>query len=215
MLACYPVLPLNGLKLCNFVSRSDLVPILFWMLTMSWIMYPISFCRRASRFVVFQTRGVHSCFCLVRIKIPLLTWLRGPLFPLQSHPFLLPICSLLWVRPPFCGFRALWGLFAPHNTNYRWFTKGWVSKRVALADVPPERKPEQGSHGQLGLIWRLWVRHMCRSSRTITATASRRRKLRLANQRWVSDRMIQHTWHAQNLGEWVQKPSKGLLTLLC
>ena len=26
----------------------------------------------------------------------------------------------------------------------RGFTKGWFSKRVALADVPPERKPERG-----------------------------------------------------------------------
>ena len=44
-------------KLCNFVSRSDLVLILFWMLTMSWIYYPISLFRRASRFLVFKQSG--------------------------------------------------------------------------------------------------------------------------------------------------------------
>ena len=29
-------------------------------------------------------------------------------------------------------------------TIYRGFRKGWLSKRVALAEVPPERKPERG-----------------------------------------------------------------------
>ena len=32
-----PVLSLHGLKLCKFVSRSDLAPISFWMPTMPWI----------------------------------------------------------------------------------------------------------------------------------------------------------------------------------
>ena len=45
-----------------FRSRSDLVLISFWMLTMLWIFYPISFYRRVSRFVVFQTKVAHSCF---------------------------------------------------------------------------------------------------------------------------------------------------------
>ena len=35
-LACYPVLSPDGLKLCKFVSRSDLVLISFWMLTIPW-----------------------------------------------------------------------------------------------------------------------------------------------------------------------------------
>ena len=30
--------------------------------------FPISFCRRASRFVAFETRAVHLSFCLARIK---------------------------------------------------------------------------------------------------------------------------------------------------
>ena len=46
-----PCLALHGLKLCKSVSRSDLVLISFWMLTMPWIFYPISLFRRASRFV--------------------------------------------------------------------------------------------------------------------------------------------------------------------
>ena len=45
-----------------------LVLISFWMLTMSGIFYPISFYRRVVRFVAFQTKVVHHCFCLVRIK---------------------------------------------------------------------------------------------------------------------------------------------------
>ena len=32
----------------------------------------VSLCRRVSRFVAFQTRVAHLCFCLVRIKMPLL-----------------------------------------------------------------------------------------------------------------------------------------------
>ena len=51
---------------------------------MSWIFYPISFYRRASRFVVFQTKMAHLCFCLGRIKLPLLM----SVFPLFSKDFL-------------------------------------------------------------------------------------------------------------------------------
>ena len=65
-----PVLSLNGLKICKFASPSHLVLISFWMLTVPWIFDPISFYRRASRFVVFQTKVAHLCFCLVRIKMP-------------------------------------------------------------------------------------------------------------------------------------------------
>ena len=64
ILGCYPVLSLDGLKLCKFVPRSDLVP---------WIFYPISFSRRASRFVAFQTKVARSCFCLVCIQMRSLT----------------------------------------------------------------------------------------------------------------------------------------------
>ena len=68
ILECYPVLSLHGLKLCKFVSRSYLVLISCWMLTMPWIFYSISFYSRASRFVAFQTKVAQFCFCLVRIK---------------------------------------------------------------------------------------------------------------------------------------------------
>ena len=56
MLACYPVMPLHGLRICKFVSRSDLVLISFWMLTNPWIFHPISFYRRVSRFIAFWTK---------------------------------------------------------------------------------------------------------------------------------------------------------------
>ena len=69
----HPVLSLDGLKLYKFVSRSDLVLISLWMLTMLWI-FPISFNRRVSLFVVFQTKVAHPCFCLVRINMPLLLY---------------------------------------------------------------------------------------------------------------------------------------------
>ena len=67
-----PCLALHGLKLCKSVSRSDLVLISFWMLTMSWIFYLISLFRRASRFILFSTKVAPECFCLVRLKKPLL-----------------------------------------------------------------------------------------------------------------------------------------------
>ena len=52
-------------QICKLVSRSDLVLISFWMLTMPWI------------FVLSRSTGVsetvaHLCFCLVRINMPLL-----------------------------------------------------------------------------------------------------------------------------------------------
>ena len=59
---------LDDLKLCKinlFVSRSDLILISFWMLTMPWIFYSISFYRRVSRFVVFQTKVAPLCFPLL------------------------------------------------------------------------------------------------------------------------------------------------------
>ena len=40
----------------SFRSRSN---VSFWMLTTPWIFYPISFCSRAFRFVVFQTKVAH------------------------------------------------------------------------------------------------------------------------------------------------------------
>ena len=58
----------------KYVSRSDLILISFWMPTTPWISYPISFYRRAPRFVVFQTKVAHLCFCLVRKKMSLLIW---------------------------------------------------------------------------------------------------------------------------------------------
>ena len=59
---------LSCLYMASNYANSYLVPISFWMLTRPWIFYPISFCRRVSRFVVLQTKVAHLCFCLVRIK---------------------------------------------------------------------------------------------------------------------------------------------------
>ena len=53
----------NATLSCPFMASDYanlyLVPILFWMLTMPWIIYPIWSCRRASRFIAFQTKVVH------------------------------------------------------------------------------------------------------------------------------------------------------------
>ena len=54
------------------IMQIRIVLISFWMLTMPWIFCPISFCRLVSRFALFQTKMAHLCFCLVRIKMPLL-----------------------------------------------------------------------------------------------------------------------------------------------
>ena len=69
----------NATLSCPFVAsnhaNSYLVPISFWSRSGCWpcleFVYPISFYRRASRFVVFQTKVAHLCFCLVRIQMPL------------------------------------------------------------------------------------------------------------------------------------------------
>ena len=62
----------NAALSCPFMAsnyaNSYVVLISFWMLTMPWILNPISFYRRPSRFAAFQTRVAHLCFCLVRIK---------------------------------------------------------------------------------------------------------------------------------------------------
>ena len=72
-----PCLVIHGLKLYKFVSRSDLVLILFWMLTMPWNFYPFSFYRRVSHFVAFQAQVAHLRFCLVRIQMWLLRCFRS------------------------------------------------------------------------------------------------------------------------------------------
>ena len=60
-------------QLMQFASRSDLVLISFWMLTIPWIFHPISsFYRRMSRFEAFQTKVAHLCFYFARIELPLL-----------------------------------------------------------------------------------------------------------------------------------------------
>ena len=59
-----PCLVPSCLKLFRLVSRSDLVLDADHALDF----YPISFYRRVSRFVVFQTKVAHLCFCHVRIK---------------------------------------------------------------------------------------------------------------------------------------------------
>ena len=53
----------------SFRSRSD--PVLDADHALD-VFYPILFYRRASRFVAFQTKVARLCFCLVRIKMPLL-----------------------------------------------------------------------------------------------------------------------------------------------
>ena len=57
-------------------ASSYLVPISFWSRSGCWpclgFFYVISFYRRISRFVVFQTKLARLCFCRVRIKLPLL-----------------------------------------------------------------------------------------------------------------------------------------------
>ena len=67
-----PCLSLHGLKLCKFVSRSDVILISDRALDF----YPILFYRRASRCAAFQTKVVHLCFALVRIKMPLLMYFQ-------------------------------------------------------------------------------------------------------------------------------------------
>ena len=57
----------------SFRSRSDLVLDADHSLD---FFYPISFCRRASRFVAFQTKVAHLCSCLVRLEMPLLILLE-------------------------------------------------------------------------------------------------------------------------------------------
>ena len=61
---------------CAFMAsnyaNSYLVPISFWMLNIPWMFYPISFCKRVSRFVVIQTNVANLCFWIVRIKMSLL-----------------------------------------------------------------------------------------------------------------------------------------------
>ena len=61
---CWPQI----IQICiSFRSRSDLV---LGTLTIPWTFSELtSFYRRVSRFEVFQTEIVHSCFCLVRIKV--------------------------------------------------------------------------------------------------------------------------------------------------
>ena len=60
-----PCLVPSCLKLCKFVSRSDLVLISFWMLSNPWFFFSYLVCRRTSRFAVPQTKVAHLCFCLV------------------------------------------------------------------------------------------------------------------------------------------------------
>ena len=49
--------PLMAPSYTNFVSRSDLV-------LEPWIFYPISLCKRISRFIAFQTKVAYFCFAL-------------------------------------------------------------------------------------------------------------------------------------------------------
>ena len=46
---------------------------------------PISFYRRVSRFVAFQTKVEHLCFCLVRTKVPLLIYIYIYIYKLWSY----------------------------------------------------------------------------------------------------------------------------------
>ena len=53
-------------------SRYDLVLDADHCLDFLGLAIPVSFYRRVSRFVEFQTKMAHFWFCLVRIKMPLL-----------------------------------------------------------------------------------------------------------------------------------------------
>ena len=54
------MLPLSCPFMASKYANLYLVPIAFLMLTMPWILHPISFCSRISRFVAFQTK-VEGC----------------------------------------------------------------------------------------------------------------------------------------------------------
>ena len=69
-LSC-PLMASNMQIRISFRSRSDLVLDADHALE---FLEPISFYKCASRFVVFQTKMAHFSFCLVRIKMSLLTW---------------------------------------------------------------------------------------------------------------------------------------------
>ena len=124
---CYSVLSLNGLRSCKFLSRSDLVLISFWMLTIPWIfLEPISFYWCVSR-SVFQTKVAHLCFCLVRIKMPLLIYLKTSLCNLphecpKTSEIAMRLCD--WPRPT----QGLPGPSGPERRK--------SPKRVPRAKVP-------------------------------------------------------------------------------
>ena len=56
------------------------------MLTISWTFGNLSrFTDMYLVFVVFQTKVAHSCFCLVRIKMPVLTYIYIYMYMLWSY----------------------------------------------------------------------------------------------------------------------------------
>ena len=104
---------------CSFTASnyadSYLVPISFWSRSGCWpclgiiiLSDPISFYRRVSRFVVFQAKMAHLCFCLVRIKMPLLTYRRHDQSrSIDTTPFKRSPCRFgAWQTPARCRFRS-------------------------------------------------------------------------------------------------------------
>ena len=74
MLGCYPVLSLNGLKLCKFVSRSDLI--LDADHSLDFLSYLVL--QACILFCSVSDKSGALLFCLVRIKMPLLTCSPAP-----------------------------------------------------------------------------------------------------------------------------------------
>ena len=92
-LSC-PVMASNYAKLY-------LVPISIWSHSGCWPclgFLSISFCRRASRFVAFQTKVTPLCFCLARIKLPLLICIQHVIASSVSEEFEHQFGQDIWLR---------------------------------------------------------------------------------------------------------------------
>ena len=94
MLECYPIFSLDNLKLCKIVSRSDLVLISFWMLTIPWIFYPLVLQTCISFLRCFRQERRVSVFRLVRKTCRCSTAIHG-----QTNVVFLKSLS----EPPFVG----------------------------------------------------------------------------------------------------------------
>ena len=68
MLECYPVLSLHGLKLCKFVSRSDLVSDLVVDVDHALDFFILSYSTACISSCSVSDKVAYLCFCLVRIR---------------------------------------------------------------------------------------------------------------------------------------------------